>query len=589
MKRILFSLLALVWLSVTSFAVCYTNTQTGLFSAGSTWIGGVAPSLSLDTWNIVPGTVVTYDVSNKATLGWGASTNNGTLNMTNAVACFMLQAGNLSGKGNWTIGSSAVPVNFVSGLPGVVIQFTNSAQCTMAGTNNVGWYGVASHITNTYLAVDAPISSTTITCSNVPAVCVAGDVLFLGNAGVAGQAGEYYVVASVSGTNITLMGTPFGSYTNDWPGIVFQTSTPGDRPVGSCVAFLSLPIVVKQSVANLNSTFGSQSNTLSGVRIQNLGNALVTSGNGWTLNSCDNIVDNYGFATASNGWNVNNCTIVNGSIATSTSGWTIKHCTADNRVGCAFGVNASSCIISDSVANNCAAGPFLASVACNSTLSNCTANYCLSGAFASGEIQNCLFQNCTANYCTNGIINGDATVQNGNNVISGFTLNNCGPLFINTMNAVCYGTPLDSSLSICPTFNGLPFVYDFKTWAYGASGVAINTNGVTTYNITNATIGSYYNLSARPNTALAVTVALNQTNNVAYGLSLGLGPLQIIPVSTVTVPGSTANTWTNIVLTYNNTSAATVPLALYISATGTGNVQGQSVTTIGGNRVVGVQ
>jgi hypothetical protein len=119
--------------------------------------------------------------------------------------------------------------------------------------------------------------------------------------------------------------------------------------------------------------------------------------------------------------------------------------------------------------------------------------------------------------------------------------------------------------------------------------VAAITNNVVTYNITNSTIGSYLTTYCRGNSSLTVNVNCNQTNNVAYGLWLGLGPLYSTPVPTIAIPASTANTWTNVILTYTNPLSVPVPLAIYISATASTTTQGQTVTSIGGNRIVGRQ
>ena len=71
MKKLLLILLAV--LATSMQAANYTSTVSGAFSAGATWIGGVAPTLSNDTWTIAAGHTVSYDVSNATTNPWGAS------------------------------------------------------------------------------------------------------------------------------------------------------------------------------------------------------------------------------------------------------------------------------------------------------------------------------------------------------------------------------------------------------------------------------------------------------------------------------------------------------------------------------------
>jgi len=49
-----------ILLPFTGMSAGYVSTQSGLFSAGSTWVGGTAPSVDGDTWRISTGHAVTY-------------------------------------------------------------------------------------------------------------------------------------------------------------------------------------------------------------------------------------------------------------------------------------------------------------------------------------------------------------------------------------------------------------------------------------------------------------------------------------------------------------------------------------------------
>ena len=300
--------------AIGAFGAAFTSTQSGNFSAGSTWVGGSAPSASGDTWTIASGHTVVYDTDNSAAAaGWGASVVTGSLTMTNA-QCYFKVGGNLSGAGTWRIGSPANPILFnADNTPMVVVEFTGAAQCTMAGTNNLVWYGATNHVWNGFLSNTATVGATSLSLSNLPASIGTNDVFWMGRTNQ-GQIGEFYFVDSVSGNTINLKSVL--TLTNTWPGSVFTNTsvTVANRSNGTPVSVLSCPIVViEKSPRAISTITASQTNTIIGVRFQNLGKGLGTSCSGWTVNNCTvNNCSNGGLgSTSCYGWTVNNCTNIN--------------------------------------------------------------------------------------------------------------------------------------------------------------------------------------------------------------------------------------------------------------------------------------
>ena len=312
--KTLYTFLACLLLAFTASATAYVTTASGNFSAGATWVGGVAPSLGGDTWSNAPGLTLTYDVDNHLTSGWGACTNSGFLVMTNR-PCYLLMNGNLSGKGTNFIGSATTPVPFTSSnTPMCYIQFTNStAQLTMIGTNSMPMYGTP-HLTNMYLSSFAELGATSITVSNVPSWLNTNDVLWIAPTNTTqNQGGEYYMVGSISGNTISFQQTLTGN-TNFLPGMVLKTAIPTThRQLGCQVAVLSCSVLFLEMQQRTVSTITTiLTNTIVGIQLQNLGQGLAYSCSGWTAS----------YNTA------NNCN--NGGLAFNSSGWTASYNTNTN-------------------------------------------------------------------------------------------------------------------------------------------------------------------------------------------------------------------------------------------------------------------
>lgn len=117
----------------------YTSTQSGNFSSASTWGGGGYPNLDGDTFTIVAGHDVTYDITTALTTGLGACTVNagGTLRFnTNTQIRFN---GNFTCNGNFYCKQPGVKI-FLKGTTAVdnIFSLNSATQLTTTGTGVSG-------------------------------------------------------------------------------------------------------------------------------------------------------------------------------------------------------------------------------------------------------------------------------------------------------------------------------------------------------------------------------------------------------------------------------------------------------------------
>jgi hypothetical protein len=117
----------------------YTSTQSGNFSNVSTWGGGGYPDTNADTFTIVAGHTVTYDVTTALTVGLGACVINagGTL-VFNANTQIRFN-GNFTSSGNFYCKQPGVKI-FLKGTtsPDNIFSLNNITQLTTTGTGVSG-------------------------------------------------------------------------------------------------------------------------------------------------------------------------------------------------------------------------------------------------------------------------------------------------------------------------------------------------------------------------------------------------------------------------------------------------------------------
>ena len=400
MKKIyfLFCLVYLICFSV--FSAAYTNTTSGLFSSGATWIGGVAPSSTLDSWAVATNTTLIYDVNNRSTAGWGPITVNGSLLMTND--CCIVLASNMSLYGTWTIGSYTNPIVMSStNTPTVVIEFTNLAQCTIYRNSAINWYGSTNYIWNTYLSTTALLGTNVFTVSNMPPSSFVGEVIGTGRSGTVGVYSQYFMISSITGNQITVQSVP-DYRTNYYPGITIQTTNNTLLPVGSCLSFLAQPIemveTVKRGSGSAFGLYGGNSNYIQGVLSQNATRSISLSAN-LILNYSTAVIGNLGYQNA-------NCLMTN-----------------DLAFGCVCGLDnngQSGLILKNCVINNCSSGGAVGN--CGGRFYNCTVNNTSNGGLVGtvSSVSGSIFVDNIFNYCTAyAAVNGGDTYYFTNNILTG--------------------------------------------------------------------------------------------------------------------------------------------------------------------------
>ena len=477
-------------LSFQGYSATYTNNGSGLFSSGATWIGGVAPSASGDSFVITNGTVL-YSQTNQQVF-WGASQiqKGGILLATNSPlgSVFMGMGGNLVFSGNGQF--NMTNINFYGQeYQGFVYQPVGTAQMIFTGqTNSITWSGVANRQCSTFLMTNGNSGATSITVSNLPASCQSNDVVVLVNGSLSSQNSYYYVVSSVVGNVVSFKTlAQLGQETNWWPRASFSASLGAAFPSNSVVVFASCPIaVIETNYLGQSVSTGGISNNVTGVMIS----------------------VQYGFFSQSSAFNLYNCNIA----------------------GCNYG--------------------------------GAVGNYC--SAF---NLYNCNIAGCN---------NGGAAY----NSCSAFNLYNCSN-DNNSMAIQCFYVLVNSTItgSYADTFPAPggwpfgPFQYDNKRYEFN-TGLCALTNGIYWHSIVGTTNPIYATVTCSINSGVSRTVRIGflLTNNIAYSATFGTNYIAPVP--------SSANVWTNYVITVSNTNAYPIPATLIVNAVSTNGAANIGMSTI---------
>lgn len=255
----------------------FTSTQSGLFSAPSTWVGGVQPHSDGDTWTISNGHTVWYDTNNLTMLnGWGGATITGTLAITNITSppkqIGLLMNGFVSGNGTWTVGSTNTPISYMPDYQsGVVLQFKGGNNCAMINASQLNFQGDSRR----YLGFlsNSVSSGTVLFLSNSPPV-FSNDVICLGSGMWTTNIVPYlFVVSNVVGTEIFLQ-LPASPITNTWPNCIFAGSIVTNTPVGTPVMLLSHSIAIINDETSGNYFNQVEFSDMSGMRLEGWARAL---------------------------------------------------------------------------------------------------------------------------------------------------------------------------------------------------------------------------------------------------------------------------------------------------------------------------
>ena len=582
---------------VGAFAAAFTSTQTGLFSAGSTWVGGSAPSTAGDTWTIAAGHTVTYDVDNSSGAGWGASIVTGILKMQNGTQCYLKMNGNLSGAGDWQIGSVGTPVDFnAQNLPTVVIEFPGSVQCTMTKTGGIMWYGVTNKCFTVYLTNTVSVGATSLTVSNLPAGLGSNDVFYIGRNTIQGQAGELHLITNVTANTLSFNNPKDSGSTNSWWGSAFVGAIPTDnRAAGVVMSILSQPIVFYDKAQRAVSIFTlSASNTVRGVRIQNLGRGIATSSScqGWTATR--NTINNCGSGglaySSCQGWTatgntVNNCSL--GGLANSSChGWiatgnTVNNC---NSGGLAYSSCSGWTAIGNTI-NSCGSGG-LAYASCSGwTATGNTINNCGSGGLAYGfcpgwtAIGN-MVNNCGSGGLASSTCSGWTAIGNINNPTTQSLFIQCYDIHMSGTTSA--GDTVPASL-VMPSYGLIQ--KDYSSWiTQGGSVYPTNAVGRSCFaHLSSSAVPNplVISLSVRPGATRNVVVSAYTTNSISYRASMLQGDY-LYPTNQIEFCGPSAvGGWTNYSLSFINTNSYTQPLSIWLETVGSAGSVGYSSVSVG--------
>ena len=612
-----FALLALLGLSLEADAAMFVSTNAGgfpgstsygLFSAGTSWIGGVAPSTDGDFWTINGAVTIIYDVDNSAHAnGWGGNTtstgctNNGTLVMSNAYPCYMKMNGSLYGSNtaSWFVGSAAAPItNSTTNTETCIVEF-KAGSCAMPGTNTIQFYGTT-NMWSDYLynatASNANIGSTNLFFTNTVVGVASNDVIYLSNPAIRGQGGNTHIVYGVWSNCIVLNATagtnqPIG-LTNTWSGESFAGVVSVNNRTNAMVCKLTRPIVIYQrtKITSTSVFTAGKTNTFIGVRFTNCGQGPINNCNGSTITSCvGNNNSNGGIAYNCNGITITSCVGNNntyGGIANTCNGSTITSCVGNNNANGGIAITCNVITITSCVGNNNANGG-IANTCNGSTITSCVGNNNSNGGIAyncngititscvgnnnynGGIANNCNGSTITSCVGNNNTFGGIAYTCNGSTITS-CTNNTIPAYYRNGMLTIFGGNDLSISPSILSTYSFRPFdttcINSTNFSSVGGTAFIEGTNSIQYY-VTNVNNPIPAFVSVSPKRSISPTVWLWLTNNISF--QVGYAATGAYPTALTTYSNSVAPGWTNFSVAIPNglTLQATYPQTLWVICT----------------------
>ena len=612
MVKLLIRLLLVLVLAGNAGAAIYTNTTSGLFSSGSTWVGGVAPNASNDAWVIVASTTVEYDGYNTNGTPYSAGTINGNFIITNQTKLVWLEmAGNISGTGTWTIASAGLPIlNQNTNVETVVVAF-RSGTITMTKTGALNFYGEtrlnASNTVWTPLAQVATNGATTLVLTDdlqlrTNDIISVDSPLYIQN--YTPSINLFFVVKDyVAATKTVTIGssTNFtgdrytGTGASAWTGINQGGVTSGRSNAVNGVTLVTRPILFyfRNHISSLGVINNSSGGVAVGVRVSNTDYGFINGVNNWSItsvsaNGCGtgnsaNGVGNTFYNAVANGCNTGNS--YNGT------GHTFYNAVAN---GCTYGNsdNGVGNTFYNAVANGCNYGSSFNGT--GHTFYNAVANGCGYGSSTYG-IGN-TFYNAVANGCTYGNSYGgigntfyNATTSNCVTRIS--YQDNSGQFFNNTRG----GTGTDVSIFGFQANSLFSFILvsdsPTKVWWYQSTGVVSAQTAIVTSPLTvamrhvtttaNQPTRWYLSSMVRPNsTGRWTTYLLRDSSNATVLAELYPANQQAgiigLPSLTAVTNTSGANTWQVNELVWANTNSVQANVTLWL--TGIGTVGGTNIT-----------
>jgi len=223
----------------------FTSTTSGAFSAGATWVGGVAPNPTTDnlkTITIANGHTVTYDVNNSAQAnGWGLFTivAGAELKFDTTTSCILkMGAFNISLNGTLRAGTSLSPYPYNLRSE---IRFS-TANTISFGVGNIQFWCAAPTIKVVKLSAPAALGATSLSVVNLDdSACDLRD----GNAWLSGDRICVDNINKVNDSELFTLGTNPGAST-----ITLPSGLVAAKIAGTLVILVSRSIRVTGSTTN---------------------------------------------------------------------------------------------------------------------------------------------------------------------------------------------------------------------------------------------------------------------------------------------------------------------------------------------------
>jgi len=627
-------IILLISLSITVFGANYTSTTSGLFSAGTTWVGGTAPSVDGDTWTIASTHTVVYDLDNSAMAnGWGACTNNGTLYMSNSMPSYFKINGSFYGSasGIWKIGDVANPMTFKSdGSPGAVIDVSSTtSEFYLTNASPMQFYGDVKHLGYVRIASNSLAGDFNLITSNTSLVLTSNDIIYIGRTDIQGSGNEMYVVASFTNNVLIVQTNPvlWSTYTNrfypqgaDSRGLFTVKGTlPNTRYIGSFVVSPNLPILFKASVDRRSTpiihTASGTNGVYVGVRLHYLPFYAFSIPTAYqysiVVSNCSETSDGY-WAYGTVSIKAYNCVqLWDGRLAYANNAGYYSNCI----VACNFNGLASSggIMYADSCTVINGAAGFGNALRGSATLINCSAYS--TDRILTGAIGNVYFENLYAYYVTSfdgwnsfDTVYRNCTITNCGvlvyNVCSGIIFDNCSitplpyamcsdlassdVLTFNTPQSTGWQSGASQQSNLLPTLSN-PFgliCHDYvKFFNLYGSTTFTNNQFVSQSQYTNGIVAYYLPFSIKSGSIRQVQVSMLLTNNVTYSIYYcrDYGFTKPSPTSDLIFTSQVGNNiWTNFTFSVSNTNSMANNYKVFVTSTDTTtNELGISYVTFG--------
>ena len=546
-----------------------TSAATGLWSAGATWVGGVAPADN-DAVVIATGHVVTFDADTSGFAnGIAGITITGTLKLYRTAGTYHLKikaATTITGAGTFDCGTLADPIPF-------------AAKHTITGGN--GWYitGTAG-LTMTVYAAEPAIKRVALS----GAESAGATVLEVGTdvTGDIWAVGDTVRIDDIDGTLdsearvIAAAGIAAGS-------ITITAGLTNAKIIGAYVSLITRNVRFVGVAGNILTTFASGKLTIAGGEFTAPSYSAIVSSTGVTIS---------GGAFAGNNININNCTglsVSGGTFSGNTYG--VYNSAGPLITGGTFSGNTNG--IHSCAGLSVSDGTFAGNTA---SIASC-AGASVSGGTFSGNLY--VISSCAGASVSGGTFSGNTrNFSTSSAIIRGVTFSTSVTADIVTSQILAYNCAFNSTTensaytSLAKEVYSESFDHDqvagaYKAWTAGGVTITVATPVPTGYakayklTLESATIEGYYqrDVTVGPGASVNIEMQLRKDASMAYlprcqvFLKGGVDPFAAgTPLKTFTMTDS-VDTYESDLYTYTNATAEDVTLVVRaLGKNATGNV-----------------